>query len=106
MDMELFKEIASKCNGSLIDGCLDEIARLRQQVATLEAERDKLTIDAVEQINMITEQRDIVVEAIQYYISNSSDHITAVGDFVVSTCSSREMAGQALAAIQSAEVTK
>ena len=33
MDMELFKEIASKCNGSVIDGCLKEITHLRQQIA-------------------------------------------------------------------------
>lgn len=38
MNMELFKEIAAKCNGSLIDGCLIEIETLRQQLAEKSAE--------------------------------------------------------------------
>jgi hypothetical protein len=49
MDMELFKEIASKCNGSVIDGCLKEIARLRQQIAAHAAsqtDRDKAVAEA------------------------------------------------------------
>ena len=49
MDMELLKEIASKCNGSVIDGCLKEIARLRQQIATHTAsqtDRDKAVAEA------------------------------------------------------------
>ena len=49
MDMELLKEIASKCNGSVIDGCLKEIAHLRQQIATHTAsqtDRDKAVAEA------------------------------------------------------------
>jgi hypothetical protein len=42
VNMELFKEIAAKCNGSVIDGCLIEIESLRQQLTEKDAEILKL----------------------------------------------------------------
>ena len=51
MDMELFKEVASKCNGSLIDGCLNQLGQLHtavteqsERIKQLEAENEQLII--------------------------------------------------------------
>lgn len=67
----------------------EEITHLRQQVATL------------------TEQRDMAVEALKTFI-DEHEECTDAGDWMAFMCSpeSLHMAEEALAAIQSREVTK
>lgn len=57
MNMELFKEIAAKCNGPLIDGCLIEIETLRHQLAEKDAEIERLK----------TENRDACIGLNDYF---------------------------------------
>lgn len=78
-------------------------AELTEANAHLQLDRDYLAYvcdaDILKENESLKEKLRVARNALEHFIGSSSEHISFVGDFVISTCSSRTVIVEALATI-------